>query len=41
MIQLLKQNPGYIPEVSIEEELKFSFWGFHLDIARGGEPASD
>lgn len=38
IIQLLKQNPGYIPEVRIEEEFKFSFRGYHLDIARGGVP---
>jgi hexosaminidase len=38
IIQLLKQNPSYIPEVKIEEEFKFSFRGYHLDIARGGVP---
>jgi len=38
IIQLLRQKPGYIPEVSVEEELKFSFRGYHLDIARGGVP---
>ncbi len=38
IIQLLKQKPGYIPEVRIEEDLKFSFRGYHLDIARGGVP---
>ncbi|MCI4439295.1 family 20 glycosylhydrolase, partial [archaeon] len=38
IIQLLKQNPSYIPEVEIEEEFKFSFRGYHLDIARGGVP---
>jgi hexosaminidase len=38
IIQLLKQNPGYIPEVKVEEEFKFSFRGYHLDIARGGVP---
>ncbi|MBO3800595.1 MAG: beta-N-acetylhexosaminidase [Candidatus Brockarchaeota archaeon] len=38
IIQLLKQRPGYIPEIRVEEELKFSFRGYHLDIARGGVP---
>ncbi|MBO3767811.1 MAG: beta-N-acetylhexosaminidase [Thermoproteota archaeon] len=38
IIQLLKQNPGYVPEVKVEEEFKFSFRGYHLDIARGGVP---
>jgi hexosaminidase len=38
IIQLLKQTPGHIPKVSVEEELKFSFRGYHLDIARGGVP---
>lgn len=38
IIQLLRQKPGHIPEVSVEENLKFSFRGYHLDIARGGVP---
>jgi hexosaminidase len=38
IIQLLKQKPGLIPEVRIEEDFRFSFRGFHLDIARGGVP---
>jgi len=38
ILQLLKQRSGKIPEVRIEEELKFSFRGYHLDIARGGVP---
>lgn len=38
IIQLLKQKPGFIPEVRVEEDFKFSFRGYHLDIARGGVP---
>jgi hexosaminidase len=38
IIQLVKLKPGYLPEVSIEEEFNFSFRCFHLDIARGGVP---
>lgn len=38
IIQLLKQRQGYIPDVKLEEDLKFSFRGYHLDIARGGVP---
>lgn len=38
IIQLLKQNPGYIPEVKVIEKFRFSFRGYHLDIARGGVP---
>lgn len=41
IIQLLKQRPGYIPEVRVEEELRFPFRGFHLDIARGGVPTAE
>ena len=41
IIQLIRQNPGHIPEVSVEEDLKFSFRGYHLDIARGGVPTVD
>lgn len=38
IIQLLKQKPGYIPEIRVIEEFRFSFRGFHFDIARGGVP---
>ncbi|MGQ9479309.1 MAG: beta-N-acetylhexosaminidase [Thermoproteota archaeon] len=38
VIQLLKQRTGSIPEVVVEEEFRFKFRCFHLDIARGGVP---
>ncbi|HDD34261.1 MAG TPA: beta-N-acetylhexosaminidase [Thermofilaceae archaeon] len=38
LIQLVIQGRGYIPEVRVEEELRFRFRGFHLDVARGGVP---
>jgi len=38
IIQLTKLKPGYLPEVSVEEDFNFSFRCFHLDIARGGVP---
>jgi len=38
ILQLLKQSPNRLPEVTIKEEFKFSFRGYHLDIARGGVP---
>ncbi|MCW4027021.1 MAG: family 20 glycosylhydrolase, partial [Candidatus Bathyarchaeota archaeon] len=41
ILQLTKQREGYLPEVEIEEELKFRFRGYHLDIARGGVPTAE
>ena len=38
ILQLLRQREGFIPEVRVEESLRFKFRGFHLDIARGGVP---
>lgn len=38
IIQLTRLKPGYLPEVSVEEDFDFSFRCFHLDIARGGVP---
>ncbi len=38
IIQLMLQDNGRIPEVTIEEGFSFKFRGFHLDIARGGVP---
>jgi len=38
ILQLLRQDPNHLPEVTIEEELNFNFRGYHLDIARGGVP---
>ena len=38
ILQLIKQRTRYLPEVEIEEKLKFGFRGYHLDIARGGVP---
>ncbi len=38
IIQLITENKNILPEVEIEEELFFSFRGYHLDIARGGVP---
>ena len=38
ILQLAKQREGFLPEVEIEEALKFKFRGYHLDIARGGVP---
>jgi len=38
IIQLTLQREGYLPEVTIKENFRFSFRGFHLDIARGGVP---
>lgn len=38
ILQLIKQKPGYLPEVEIGETFNFKFRGFHLDVARGGVP---
>lgn len=38
VLQLIRQRPGYLPEVEIGEVLSFKFRGFHLDVARGGVP---
>jgi len=38
ILQLLRQDPSHLPEVTVEEELNFTFRGYHLDIARGGVP---
>ena len=38
ILQLTKQRVGYLPKVEIEENLRFEFRGYHLDIARGGVP---
>jgi len=38
ILQLIKQGKGRMPEIMVEEHLKFSFRGYHLDIARGGVP---
>jgi len=38
LIQLVRQGNGRLPEVEVEEKLRFKFRGFHLDIARGGVP---
>lgn len=38
LCQLIMQNPGHLPEISIEEDFKFSFRGYHLDLPRGGVP---
>ena len=38
LIQLIKQCKDRLPKVVIEEELRFKFRAFHLDIARGGVP---
>lgn len=38
IVQLVKQRPGSLPKVRVEEKFDFRFRGFHLDIARGGVP---
>lgn len=38
ILQLAKQGKGRLPEVRIQESLRFKFRGYHLDIARGGVP---
>lgn len=38
IIQLLMQKKDALPEIVIEESFRFSFRGYHLDIARGGVP---
>lgn len=38
LLQLAIQGDGKLPEVEVEESLKFKFRGYHLDIARGGVP---
>jgi len=38
ILQLLKQDPSHLPEVTVKEEFTFTFRGYHLDIARGGVP---
>lgn len=39
IIQLLMQRKDALPETVIEENLRFPFRGYHLDIARGGVPS--
>ena len=41
LIQLVIQGRGRLPRVRIVEEFRFSFRGFHLDVARGGVPTVD
>ncbi len=41
LIQILKQERGYLPELLVVESFNFSFRGYHLDIARGGVPTVD
>jgi len=41
ILQLIKQGRGRMPEVTVEEALRFSFRGYHLDIARGGVPKAE
>ena len=36
ILQLLRQDPSYLSEVTVKEEFNFTFRGHHLDIARGG-----
>jgi len=38
ILQMVKQGRSLMAEVTVEEHLKFSFRGYHLDIARGGVP---
>ncbi|MGC9219587.1 MAG: family 20 glycosylhydrolase [Athalassotoga sp.] len=38
LFQLIRQFKNVLPEIEIEESFKFSFRGYHLDIARGGVP---
>jgi len=38
ILQLITQCKNTLPQMYIEEELKFKFRGFHLDVARGGVP---
>lgn len=38
LVQLVKQFNNSLPELEVEESFKFSFRGYHLDIARGGVP---
>ncbi|MFH1422045.1 MAG: beta-N-acetylhexosaminidase [Planctomycetota bacterium] len=38
LCQLLIQGKGFLPEVTIMENMAFSFRAYHLDIARGGVP---
>ncbi|MEM1602185.1 MAG: beta-N-acetylhexosaminidase [Candidatus Bathyarchaeia archaeon] len=38
LLQLVIQGGDYLPEVEVEESLRFKFRGYHLDIARGGVP---
>jgi len=39
--QIINLRLGYIPEIYIEEEFKFAFRGFHIDLPRGGVPTLD
>ncbi|MCI4437783.1 MAG: beta-N-acetylhexosaminidase, partial [Ignisphaera sp.] len=41
LVQLVIQGRGRLPRVRIVEEFRFSFRGFHLDVARGGVPTVD
>jgi hexosaminidase len=41
ILQLVQQGREQLPEVTIQESLKFKFRGYHLDIARGGVPKVD
>ncbi len=41
LVQLLRIKEGFIPQVRVEDEMNFSFRGFHLDIARGAVPTVD
>jgi hexosaminidase len=38
LCQLMLQRNGHIPEITVVEQPRFAFRGFHLDIARGGVP---
>ncbi|HIE18676.1 TPA: beta-N-acetylhexosaminidase, partial [Candidatus Bathyarchaeota archaeon] len=38
LLQLLRQYPSRLPEVTVEEGFNFALRGYHLDIARGGVP---
>jgi hexosaminidase len=38
LIQLIMQKKNQLPEIYVEEDFKFKFRGYHLDIARGGVP---
>ncbi len=38
ILQLLRQDPCRLPEITLKEGFNFTFRGYHLDIARGGVP---